>query len=259
MSPRRMVPLAITCLLLVDGAIMQWFDVPDWLWNPGWLHHLSRLVGHFITQHQTLGLFLVIFVEELGVPLPTPGDVAIAWAGYLTLSGAIPHPLAYVAVVAGAVSGSLCLFTISRRFGHPFVLRFGRYIGLDEERLARTEKVFRRWGPWAIIVGRHIPGMRIVLSAFAGIFGVPYRIFVPCVAISATIWAAIFIELGRVLGRHARSLFRIIPAHLFPLAFLVIVVLAAFYMVYEHAWRPRLRARRKQRRGGSKPERKASS
>ena len=44
-----------------------------------------------------------------------------------------------------------------------------------------------RWGPWAIIVGRQIPGMRIVLSALSGILGVPYRVFIPCIAISASI------------------------------------------------------------------------
>jgi hypothetical protein len=34
-------------------------------------------------------------------------------------------------------------------------------------------------------------GMRIVLSARSGILNVPYRVFIPCVLVSATIWAAI--------------------------------------------------------------------
>jgi membrane protein DedA with SNARE-associated domain len=258
MSPLRLSTMAIVVLALGAGSL-QWFDAPDWLEHFGWLHQVTRGVVHLITQHQTTGLFLVIFAEELGIPLPTPGDVAIALGGYLTLTGAIPYPLAYVAVVGGAVSGSFCLFTISRHVGHRFLLRFGRYVGLDEERLASAERAFRRWGPWAIIIGRQIPGMRIVLSAFAGAFHVPYRVFVPSVAISATIWAAIFIELGRLLGPRVVALLRILPTSLFPLLALGIVLLAALYLVYEHAWRPRLRARRERRRHGSDREQNAPS
>jgi hypothetical protein len=63
--------------------------------------------------------------------------------GYLTTTGAIPYPVAYVAAVSGAVLGSACSLTVSRRYGRPFIQRLGRYI--------------------AIIVGRHIPGMRMVI------------------------------------------------------------------------------------------------
>src|SRR4030081_1638970 len=106
-------------------------SLPGWPQTPSWLHPLARGLGHFLHEHQALGLFGVIFAEELGIPLPAPGDVAIAWGGYLTTTGAIPLYQAYIAVVAGAVTGSLVLFTLSRHYGHPFLVRFGRYIGLD--------------------------------------------------------------------------------------------------------------------------------
>src|SRR6266853_3075820 len=172
--------------MLVIAAHLASF-LPGWLQEPSWLRPLTRAVRVFVMDHQTGGLFLVIFLEELGVPLPAPGDAAIAYGGSLTTTGAIPYPLASVAVVSGAVLGSACNLTISRRYGRPFIERFGRYIGVTDERLIRAEHLFRRLGPWAIIVGRHIPGTRIVLSALCGILGVPYRVFVPCVLVSASI------------------------------------------------------------------------
>jgi membrane protein DedA with SNARE-associated domain len=196
-------------------------------------------LGHFVHEHQALGLFLVIFAEELGIPLPAPGDVAIAWGGYLTTTGAIAYPMAYVAVIGGAVLGSFCLYSLSKRFGHPFLFRFGRYIGLHPQRLEKAARAFRRWGPWAIIVGRHIPGMRIVLSAFAGVFQVKARVFVPCVLLSASIWATIFLEIGRLLGRNSRFLFRLFPAHLFPLLLLLLVAAGLLWLAFERGWRLR--------------------
>jgi membrane protein DedA with SNARE-associated domain len=196
--------------------------------------HAMRI---FIFQHQTFGLFTVILLEEIGIPLPAPGDVAITYGGYLTTRGAIPYPLAYVAVISGAVLGSSVNLTLSRRYGRRFIHRFGPFFGISEERLERAEQMFKRWGPWAIIVGRHIPGMRIVLSALSGILNVPYRVFIPCVAVSATIWAAIFLELGRLLGPKARDLFGIFPTHLIPWLLLGLGVLLVGYLGYEHGFR----------------------
>ena len=138
-----------------------------WVREPRWWRSLAHAVRVFVLEHQTGGLFFVIFFEELGVPLPVPGDVAIAYGGYLTTTGAIPFPMAFLAVVGGAVLGSACNLTISRRFGRPLIQRFGPYLEITDERLARAERIFKRWGPWAIIVGRQIPGLRIVLSAFS--------------------------------------------------------------------------------------------
>jgi membrane protein DedA with SNARE-associated domain len=237
-SPRRVTTsLAVFVYLTQSG-------LPAWLQTPEWFRPVTRTLGRFVTEHQGLGLFLVIFAEELGIPLPAPGDVAIAWGGYLTTTGAIQLPVAYLAVIAGATTGSFCLYTLSRRFGHPFLVRFGPYAGLYPDRLERAERAFRRWGPWAIIVGRHIPGMRIVLSAFAGAFSVPARVFVPSVLVSCTIWAAIFLSLGRVMGIHSRLLFRLLPLHLLPLAILLIVIVYVTWLTYDRVWRHRADARR---------------
>jgi membrane-associated protein len=240
-----MIPLAAGgafVLLGLTGAVHT--DLPSWIQTPVWFHPLTRSLAVFIARHQGAGLFLVIFAEELGIPLPAPGDVAIAWGGYLSTTGAIPLPLAYAGVIGGAVLGSSCLYWISRRFGHPFLLRFGRYVGLDEGRLAQAERYFRRWGPWAIILGRHVPGMRVVISAFAGAFEVPFRIFVPSVLVSAAVWATIFLELGRYMGRNSRFLFTLVPAHLLPLVFLLAALLGVVFLAFEHGWRPRRRARK---------------
>jgi membrane protein DedA with SNARE-associated domain len=213
------------------------YEAPDWIGEPGWWQQLVHDVQGFV-QQQTGGLFFVIFVEELGVPLPVPGDVAIAYGGYLTTTGAVQFPTAFLAVVAGAVLGSACNLALSRRFGRPFIQRFGPYLGITDKRLSWAERTFKRWGPWAIILGRLIPGMRIVLSAISGIVGVPYRVFIPCVAVSASIWAILFLELGRVLGPRAQSLFAVIPAHLVPWLVLGLILLAIGYLAYEHGFKP---------------------
>jgi membrane protein DedA with SNARE-associated domain len=229
--------VSVVSLRVWSASTLPWWL--QWLQAPEWTRPLRRAMGQFLLQHQGAGLFSVVFLEELGVPLPIPGDVAIMTGGYLTSVGQIPYPVAYLAVIVAAVLGATALMTLSRRYGRPWLLRIGAYIGLREERLQRAEAAFRRWGPWAIIIGRLIPGMRIVLSAISGVLEVPYRIFVPSVAISSAVWAVVFIELGRHLGRRTLALFRLLPAHLIPLILLAVAVGAGILYLHEH--RPKRR------------------
>jgi membrane protein DedA with SNARE-associated domain len=105
--------------------------------------------------------------------------------------------------------------------------------------MAWAERIFTRWGPWAIILGRLIPGMRIVLSALSGILDVPYRVFIPCVLISASIWAAIFLEVGRVLGPSVGNLFSLFPAQLIPWLALGLILVAIGYLASRHGFKPK--------------------
>ncbi|HLQ62799.1 MAG TPA: hypothetical protein VK131_13140, partial [Candidatus Acidoferrales bacterium] len=76
--------VALQLYLAVSDPIPRWLEA-------GWLRPLRHLLRVFIDQHQAVGLGLVIFAEELGIPLPVPGDVAISYGGYLTTTGAIPY------------------------------------------------------------------------------------------------------------------------------------------------------------------------
>jgi membrane protein DedA with SNARE-associated domain len=116
-------------------------------------------------------------------------------------------------------------------------------LGVTDEKLLRAERIYKCWGPGAIIIGRHIPGMRIVLSALSGILGVPYRVFTPCVFVSALIWAAIFLEVGRRVGPRIREAFLIFPAHLISWLALGLALLLIGYLGYEHGFKPRANQR----------------
>ncbi len=110
---------------------------------------------------------------------------------------------------------------------------------MTDQKLGRAELIFKRWGPWAIIIGRHIPGMRIVLSALSGILDVPYRVFIPCVFVSALIWAAIFLEIGRHVAPRIREMFLIFPAHLIPWLLPGLALVVIGYLGYEHGIKPK--------------------
>lgn len=164
------------------------------------LSALSQAVLAFVAAHQYGGLFLLLLIEEAGVPLPLPGDTLVMYAGLRSLTGQANAALIILVATVAVMLGSSALYWLARRGGRPALLRYGRFLHLHPERVDRMQRRFLRWGPWAIIFGRLIPGLRTPTSVMAGLFQVPYRVFLPCNALSALLWALFYFYVGALLA-----------------------------------------------------------
>lgn len=96
-------------------------------------------------------------------------------------------------------------YWIAVRGGRILLLRYGARVGLTEERLARVEGFFSRWGIWAIVVGRVLSGVRALISYPAGIFEMPFPRFVAGTIAGALLWPIITVSLGSLIGSHWQS------------------------------------------------------
>src|SRR3990167_684206 len=102
----------------------------------------------FIQEYSYLGLFLILFAEEGGIPLPIPGDIFIATIAALPST----NYLALVAtIVAATLCGSTILFTLARFFGHKLILKFGKYIKLTPDKIRKIEGWFEKHGGKTIV------------------------------------------------------------------------------------------------------------
>lgn len=163
--------------------------------------HLAHLVLSFFSAHELTAIFTLLTAEEAGIPLPIPGDTLLILAG-----ARHPHTALYVASILAASTlavfcGSSILYWIMRRNGRVLLTRYGRFIHLKPERLARMERWFARRGRLAIVLGRLIPGLRMPTTMMAGLSDVPYRVFAPTTFLAAVIWSAIYFWLGMLITR----------------------------------------------------------
>jgi len=179
----------------------------------------------FVAGYGYLALFLVLFLEELGVPLPIPGDLALLFAGYLVGRGLMRFDLSVLVIVLAGFLGASGLYVFTRRYGRAMVLRYGRYLHLDAGRLAWLETRFQRFGPWAVLMARVTPGLRIYTSVLAGLGQVPYPRFATALGPAVIIWAVGFVFLGSRVGENWDELATLLEHHaiwvaaaVFPLA-----------------------------------------
>jgi len=195
-----------------------------------------RLLFLVVLEHQYVLLFFVVAIEEAGVPLPAPSDVVIAFYGYRA-RGDLPE-LAQVVLVCALAStaGTMVPYFLARRFGPTVAHRLATWIDLDPAQVDRwTERIHRR-GFVAVLIGRLVPGARVVMSLIAGTAGVPVYQFSPAVFVAASIYWTFWVTIGAALGPTFRRYAE--PYIVYIIIGLPLVVIS--YFVYRH-----LRARRK--------------
>lgn len=166
-----------------------------------WIDRYTDALQHFIASNLVLAPLLLLCIEEAGVPLPVPGDIIIAYTGYKLSMGHGPGLwMAFVVAQIAVITGSGVLFFLSRRWGQRVIDMLARFVFLKEKHIRQAEQLFAKYGILAIIVGRHIPGLRIPVTIFAAISGVRYLTFAISTFISTSIWILFCLSIGRSLG-----------------------------------------------------------
>lgn len=149
--------------------------------------------------HQVGMLFVLVLIEEAGIPIPIPGDSLVMLAG-AHHQKTVQYDLTMLLTSSLAVFlGSSLLYLLMRRQGRRMLEKYGRYIHLNQRRLEMLERWFVKRGRLAIVFGRLIPGLRIPTTIMAGLADVPYRVYAPTAALAAVLWSLFYFWLGVAL------------------------------------------------------------
>jgi membrane protein DedA with SNARE-associated domain len=141
-------------------------------------------------------IFLSVFLQQIGVPLPAEPTLLIA--GSLAARALLP-----VADIAGAVLGAtlvadLAWFVVGRRYGARALRTVFRLSSSPSSQLSRTERFFARWGSITFALAKFIPGLPMAGPVLAGAMGVTIRVFLLYDLLAMTLWAGVFTGLGVV-------------------------------------------------------------
>lgn len=187
---------------------------------------LTGLVSTYIEHFTYVGLFLVLVLCGLG--LPVPEDLALLTGGFLIHRGITQYPITLAVSFVGVVAGDNSLFFLGRRFGTNLI----KYVGFIRPRtLPRIERLKRfmdRHGHMAIFYARFLAGMRALVYVVAGSTGVSPRRFVIYDALGALISVPLAVSIGYFFGDQIESAIR----YLGGFDRLVLVIAALCIMFY---------------------------
>lgn len=194
----------------------------------------------FFVRYEYLALLLVFLISEAGVPLPFPNYLLILYATYLLGEGKGNVFLIFSSAALGMILGAGLLYWIALRGGHPLLQRYGRYIKLQPDRLARVEAWLKRRGGVAIFLGRLTPGIRVQTALVAGLFRVPGAVFATSVTLSAMVWVFVYVLAGILMQDQYERLYGFIKGqYILALGVLALAFIVATVMLL----RGRLRRR----------------
>src|SRR5215211_1568012 len=202
--------------------------------NSAAMEHLLSLIEHY----GYLAVFFGVMLESTGVPLP--GETILLAAGVLVQRGHLDLGDVIVFGILGAVVGDQIGYWVGREGGRPFVLRWGRYVRITPEKLARVEGFFVRHGGKAVFFARFFSGFRVLGALVAGMSRMHWRTFFLYNALGGATWATAVVLVGYLAGRSLGLVERWMARATLVLAALIAVAVG-FYLAYR--WVANNRAR----------------
>jgi len=186
------------------------------------------------------GLVLAMAMESMIVPLPS--ELVMPFAGFLVAQGKFNLYLVILFSTLGSIIGSYVSYYIGYYGGNKLVLKWGKYLLLDEDDLKLTEKWFSRRGELTILIGRFVPVVRHLISIPAGIGKMDLKKFTLYTIIGAGIWNTILIWVGLKLGENWESLRQYSEKLSVIVAILLVIAFAYFVIRHIHLKRKKRRA-----------------
>ena len=159
---------------------------------------LGMSISEILRDLGYAGLALLMLAETVFPPIPS--EAVLPLAGYLVEQGDFGFVSVVVTATAGSVAGSVLLYEAARHGGRPFVNRFLRVGHLDPERLAQAEQWFARRGPWVVLFGRFVPGVRSLVALPAGLLRMPRWEYLLFTVVGSAVWNTALVGAGYALG-----------------------------------------------------------
>ncbi len=124
-----------------------------------------------LIEHGYLLLFLWIFLDQLGLPLP--GIPAILTAGALSGQGHLDLLPCLMVIIVACLPANLFWYFMGIRFGNK-VLSLLCLVSIEPDTcISSTSTAFHRYGSASLLLAKFVPGLNVVTPPLAGLSGIP--------------------------------------------------------------------------------------
>lgn len=204
------------------------------------IHEMVQLINSLPPLSIYLVFFLVAYFENV-VP-PIPGDVLVAFGGYLAAESVIGLLPVWLLTTVASVIGFMSMYWIGSRWGDQIERRERRVWALrfiPLEYLNKVRSWMQRWGMGVVLANRFLAGTRSVISLTAGLSHTRISTTVICSAISSILWNGILLGFGWVVHENWRMIGEYLSVYgkiiLGAIAIVLVYKLGSYY--YRNKWK----------------------
>jgi membrane protein DedA with SNARE-associated domain/rhodanese-related sulfurtransferase len=187
-------------------------------------------IAALFAQYGLLAVFVVVLLEQIGLPVPAMPVLLVA--GAAAAGNALAGVFALLIAIVASTIGDLAWFIAGRKFGFS-ILRTMCRISLSPDSCVRqTESTFEKRGVATLVIAKFVPGLATLAPPISGALGVRLSSFLIFNGAGAALWAGTGLAIGVLLHGQIDS----IMAALDRLGYFVLVALGAALAAYV-AWR----------------------
>ncbi|ACF13667.1 SNARE associated Golgi protein [Chloroherpeton thalassium ATCC 35110] len=166
-------------------------------------------------------LFLIAFLENVFPPIP--GDVPVAFVGYLIATNELSFVASIASASAGSVLGFMVVYFMSRSIGEslyeegggPIKRRISKaaYKFFPPEQMDYVKANFSKYGYTLVTANRFLAGTRTLISVVAGFLHLNWLYVFLTALISAILWNIALVGGGYLLGDNWQEVGEYISAY----------------------------------------------
>lgn len=150
----------------------------------------------FLVRHGYVVLFLFVFAEQVGLPLPAlPFLLAM---GALAGAGEMNYGVALGIAVAASVASDVIWYVLGHTRGSSILNLLCRIALEPDSCIRRTEETFARHGALSLLYAKFVPGLNTAAPPLAGLFRMRLGRFVVFDALGALFYIGAFSLIGLV-------------------------------------------------------------
>ncbi len=169
---------------------------------------LTGIIIHLISSSGYLGIFVLMFLESVFVPIPS--EVTMPFSGFLAASGQLSFILVVLvgafANLAGSIVGYYIGFFLEERVIINIIKRYGKIFLVTEEDFHTSKKWFDKYGDKIVFISRLLPGVRTFISLPAGLFEMDIKKFSIYTFAGSLIWSFALTYVGFTAGKNWKVL-----------------------------------------------------
>ncbi len=162
------------------------------------MHDIAQWIVDAIGGVGYAGIFILMFLESTFVPVPS--EIVMIPAGYLAQKGEMNFVIATLMGVLGSLGGALFNYFFAMKYGRAFLEKYGKYILLSHDKLAKLETFFIKHGEISTFSGRLILGVRHLISLPAGYAKMHLGKFIIYTTLGSAIWVLVLMFVGYLVG-----------------------------------------------------------
>jgi membrane protein DedA with SNARE-associated domain len=154
----------------------------------------------FIENYGYLAIFLLIFAQEIGIPVPVPNELVLMFIGYLSLKGFLFLPFVILIAFLADFIGTSLLYILFFFFGTYIINHKWRWFPLSKKRIISFSERINKGNKLTIYLCRFTPFVRGYVSIVTGLTRIKPSKYLPITFITAAVWSTMFVLTGRFLG-----------------------------------------------------------